>query len=297
MDTSPKGIKLYFLGARPKTIPAAIAPVLVGTVIGVRPDSISHLKAVNAILALLTSVFLQISVNFANDYSDGVKGADKERVGPLRLVGSGLVPAKRVLLLAIAASFAAALCGLVLAILTSWWLILVGLLSILAGFAYTGGPIPYGYKGFGEIFVLVFFGLVAVGGSAYVQSGSLHLPYLLCGLSIGLYAAAILLANNLRDIKTDRLSKKITLAVMLGDPITRVTWFASLVVANLLVVPISLIEKKPTELLSILAFLVLIKPIKVIMAKGIGKDLIPVLQLTSLAELIFAMLFSTGTFI
>ncbi|MDQ6641229.1 MAG: 1,4-dihydroxy-2-naphthoate polyprenyltransferase, partial [Actinomycetota bacterium] len=212
----------WLAGARPRTLPAAISPVLAGTGVAAFRH---HEVWWKAVLALLVSLALQVGVNYANDYSDGVRGTDESRVGPLRLVGSGLASPRSVKLVAFAAFGVAAVVGLVLALTTSWWLIVVGGLCIVAAWFYTGGSHPYGYLGLGEVMVFVFFGLVAVTGTTYVQTASVSsdvlLPSLYAAVGVGALACAILVANNLRDIPTDREVGKRTLAVVLGEERTR----------------------------------------------------------------------------
>ncbi len=201
-------------GARPRTLPAAFAPVIAGTGVAAADDAVDWLRAG---LCLVVAVALQVAVNYANDYSDGVRGTDAVRVGPLRLVGSGAASPAAVKRAAFAAFGVAAVAGLALAAMTTWWLVAVGALAILAAWGYTGGPRPYGYAGLGELFVFVFFGLVAVGGTAYVQIGSLTWLALTVAVPVGLLACAILVANNLRDLPRDAEAGKHTLAVKLGD--------------------------------------------------------------------------------
>jgi 1,4-dihydroxy-2-naphthoate octaprenyltransferase len=213
-------------GARPRTLPAAIAPVLVGTGVAAYQWRINWL---NAVLALLVALALQVGVNYANDYSDGIRGTDEVRVGPVRLVGQHLAAAKSVRLAAFGAFALAALGGVVLVLFTqAWWLLAVGALAILAAWFYTGGPRPYGYVGLGEVFVFVFFGVVATAGTAYVQLGALTWLALVLSCGVGLLSVAILVANNLRDIPGDTQSGKHTLAVRLGDAGTRRLYLACL---------------------------------------------------------------------
>ena len=202
----------WIAGARPKTLPAAISPVIVGT-------AFAGYSAIplNAFLALVVAVALQVGVNYANDYSDGIKGTDFERIGPMRLVGSGAATADAVKRAAIIAFAIAAISGLILAARTSWFLILIGALAIAAAWTYTGGPKPYGYSGFGEISVFLFFGLVATLGTYFVHVGSLSREVFLASISMGSLACAILILNNLRDLAQDEKSGKRTLAVILGD--------------------------------------------------------------------------------
>ncbi|MGH3307383.1 MAG: 1,4-dihydroxy-2-naphthoate polyprenyltransferase, partial [Nocardioides sp.] len=208
----------WLAGARPRTLPAALAPVLAGTGVAAYVDGAVWWKAA---LALLVSVALQVGVNYANDYSDGVRGTDADRVGPMRLVGSGAATPGAVKAAAFVAFGVAAAAGLVLAVTTAWWLVSVGLACILAAWFYTGGTRPYGYAGLGEVMVFVFFGLVAVVGTTYVQTETFELAAVCAAVGIGALACAILVANNLRDIPTDREAGKLTLAVRLGDGATR----------------------------------------------------------------------------
>ncbi|MGB9013693.1 MAG: 1,4-dihydroxy-2-naphthoate polyprenyltransferase, partial [Aeromicrobium sp.] len=215
---APSSVRLWIAGARPRTLPAAIAPVVAGTGAAAHADAVVGWKA---LLALGVSLALQIGVNYANDYSDGIQGTDDNRVGPLRLVGSGLVPAGQVKLAAFAFLGLGGALGAVLAATTTWWLLLVGAAAIAAAWTYTGGSSPYGYKALGEVSVFVFFGLVAVVGTAYVQIEEITGPALAGGVGVGALACAILVANNLRDIPTDTASGKRTLAVLLGEKNTR----------------------------------------------------------------------------
>ena len=208
--------EIWIAGARPKTLGAAIAPVIVGTAFaGYDAES------TNFILALLVALALQIGVNYANDYSDGVRGTDDDRVGPIRLVGSGLAKPGAVKRAAFLSFFVAAFAGLILSARTEWYLLIIGALAIIAAWTYTGGPKPYGYQALGEISVFIFFGLVATLGTYFVQVGSISWPVVLAAISMGLLATAILNVNNLRDLERDGKSGKRTLAVRLGAARTR----------------------------------------------------------------------------
>ena len=217
----------WIIGARIKTLPAAISPVLVGTALA------NKINWGNALLALVVSVSLQISVNYANDYSDGIRGTDTNRVGPTRLVGSGLASAQSVKVAMFISFGIAAIAGLILAIQTSYWLLLIGAVSILAAWGYTGGRKPYGYFGFGEISVFIFFGLVATVGSYYVQSKDISARSILLSIPIGALACAILVMNNLRDLPLDSQVGKRTLSVRIGDTNTRYFYVFLLVTAQL----------------------------------------------------------------
>lgn len=208
--------EIWIAGARPKTLGAAIAPVIVGTAFA-GYDA----EPTNFILALLVALALQIGVNYANDYSDGVRGTDDDRVGPIRLVGSGLAKPETVKRAAFLSFFVAAFAGLILSARTEWYLLIIGALAIIAAWTYTGGPKPYGYQALGEISVFVFFGLVATLGTYFVQVGSISWPVILAAISMGLLATAILNVNNLRDLERDAKSGKRTLAVRLGAARTR----------------------------------------------------------------------------
>ena len=208
--------EIWIAGARPKTLGAAIAPVIVGTAFA-GYDA----EPTNFILALLVALALQIGVNYANDYSDGVRGTDDDRVGPIRLVGSGLAKPETVKRAAFLSFFVAAFAGLILSARTEWYLLIIGALAIIAAWTYTGGPKPYGYQALGEISVFIFFGLVATLGTYFVQVGSISWPVILAAISMGLLATAILNVNNLRDLERDAKSGKRTLAVRLGAARTR----------------------------------------------------------------------------
>lgn len=222
-EAAPGPIRRWWLGARPRTLPAALVPVVVATVAAHARSGVIRgaLPRLNpwwcALAALVVALAIQVGTNYANDYSDGIRGTDDVRVGPLRLTASGLVPAASVRRAALLAFAVAAVAGLVLAWATTWWLLAVGASCLLAGWLYTGGPRPYGYAGLGEVFVFVFFGLVATVGTYYVQTGTIAVAgmwWAACG--IGLLATALLLANNLRDIATDVVAEKRTLAVRIG---------------------------------------------------------------------------------
>ena len=227
----PQGASLWIAGARPKTLPAAVVPVAVGTAAAVDPDLGWDGGIIwwRAAFALVVALALQIATNYANDYSDGIRGTDDDRAGPLRLVGSGIVDAKKVKQAAFASFGVAAVAGLALTLAVGPELIGVGLASILAGWFYTGGKNPYGYRGLGEVFVFVFFGLVATVGSAYVQPGGWSGMAWLVAVAVGCLSTALLVTNNLRDIPTDSATGKITLAVRLGDARTRWLFVAFLV--------------------------------------------------------------------
>ena len=220
-------LRTWVAGARPRTLSAALVPVAVGTAAAVGEGS--HIPWWRAGVALVVAMALQVGVNFANDYSDGVRGTDDStRIGPRRLVGSGLVDARRVKRAALWSLAVAAAAGAVLAAAVGWELLAAGAVCLAAGWAYTGGPKPYGYLGLGEVFVFVFFGLVATAGTAYVLLERLDWFAVLCGVPVGLWAVALLVANNLRDIAGDAAAAKRTVAVRLGDRRTRLMYMAVL---------------------------------------------------------------------
>jgi 1,4-dihydroxy-2-naphthoate octaprenyltransferase len=273
-------------GARPRTLPAAFAPVAVGAGLAAYADSFLLGRT---LLALVVAVALQVGVNYANDYSDGIKGTDAARVGPVRLVGQGLAPAPQVRRAAFAAFGAAAASGLALVLLTSqWWLLLVGAASIAAAWLYTGGPRPYGYAGLGEVFVFVFFGLVPVVGTAYVQTLSITMTDVVASIGVGLLSCAILVTNNLRDIRGDAESEKVTLAVRLGDKATRRLYAALVITA--LVVPIALANlTSPWVGLAAVSGLLAITPLRVVLGGALGPALIPALKMTGVLLLCYGI--------
>jgi 1,4-dihydroxy-2-naphthoate octaprenyltransferase len=276
-------------GARPRTLPAALSPVLVGTGTAI---ALGHGRWDRALLALVVALALQIGVNYANDYSDGIRGTDEVRVGPLRLVGSGTTPARQVLYAALGAFGVAAVAGLVLSLLTSPYLLLVGVLAIGAAWGYTGGKNPYGYRGLGEISVFVFFGLVAVIGTTYVQTEQLSGLAVAGGIASGSLACAILVTNNLRDIPTDTDSGKQTLAVRLGDARSRTLYQALLIVPFLVALLVS--YSYPGALLAMLTLPLALGPLKAIRSGAVGRDLIAVLQATGKLQLAYGVLLAVG---
>ena len=276
-------------GARPRTLPAAVAPVLVGTGAAYSAD---HGRPGRALLALLVALALQVGVNYANDYSDGVRGTDAVRVGPLRLVGSGVAKPRFVLAAALLSFAVAAVAGLVLSLLTTPWLVLVGALALAAAWGYTGGANPYGYRGLGEFAVFVFFGLVAVIGTTYVQSEDLSWLAVGGGVATGALACAILVTNNLRDIPTDTATGKRTLAVRLGADRTRVLYQALLLVP--LLVALVVAYRHPGAVLALLALPLAIGPLKLVRSGAVGRDLVAVLQATGKLQLVYGLLLAVG---
>jgi 1,4-dihydroxy-2-naphthoate polyprenyltransferase len=280
----------WLAGARPRTLPAAVSPVIAGSGVAAAAQAFA---AGRALAALGVGVALQIGVNYANDYSDGIRGTDAARVGPARLVGSGSASPAAVRTAAFIAFAVAGILGLVLAALTSWWVVPVGIACVAAAWLYTGGPQPYGYLGFGELFVFVFFGLVAVCGTAYVQIGSITALSVVVAVPIGLLACAILVANNLRDIPTDRASGKRTLAVRIGDTRTRVTYAAAVTIPFAFVIAIAAWQTWWC-LLALGAGGLAVRPVSAIRSGAAGPALIPVLKITGLVELAFAALLAIG---
>jgi 1,4-dihydroxy-2-naphthoate polyprenyltransferase len=276
----------WLAGARPRTLPAAVSPVLAGTGVAAYVDDAVWWKA---LLALVVSLALQVAVNYANDYSDGIRGTDADRVGPMRLVGSGVASPGSVKRAAFLAFGVAGVAGLVLAATTAWWLVAVGLVSVLAAWFYTGGSRPYGYLGLGEVMVFVFFGLVAVVGTTYVQIEDFAWPALYAAVGIGALACAILVVNNLRDIPTDAESGKRTLAVRLGAERTRGLYALLVLAAQAAVVAVSAATTW-WALLGLGSLLVLAAPLRTVLGGAAGRALVPVLQRTGLAELAWAVL-------
>ena len=280
---------LWWSGARPRTLPAAVAPVLVGTGAAV---AMGHFVWWRALLALVVALALQVGVNYANDYSDGIRGTDATRVGPRRLVGSGAVPARTVRTAAFASFGVAGLAGLVLALVTSLWLLPFGAAAVAAAWFYTGGPRPYGYYGFGELFVFVFFGLFAVLGTTYVQTLRLSLTAWVAAIGIGFLACALLMVNNLRDIPTDKVTGKHTLAVLLGDRLTRQLLLLVLGGAFLAVLVIGI--RHPWCLLALGALPVALPTVRLITGRASGPALVPALAGIGRLELVYAVLLTTG---
>ena len=279
----------WLAGTRPRTLPAAVVPVLIGSGVALGYGKFSWWRA---LLALVVALALQVGVNFANDYSDGVRGSDERRVGPVRLVAAGLVPPRQVLTAAFGCFFLAGVAGLALAAVTSWWLVAVGVACIAAAWFYTGGPKPYGYNGLGEVFVFLCFGVVAVAGTAYVQMKALSWLGLAASVPAGLLACALLMVNNLRDISTDTVAGKRTLAVMLGDARSRVAYVLTLLapfgVAALLAF------FRPFTLLTALALPLALMPVRSVRSGASGPALIRALGQTGRLQLAFGIAFTIG---
>jgi 1,4-dihydroxy-2-naphthoate octaprenyltransferase len=282
-------VNRWVAGARPRTLPVAVVPVAVGTAVASAQGSVIWWRAV---AALAVSLAIQVGTNYANDYSDGVRGTDAVRVGPVRLVASGLASPPAVKRAAIGAFGVAAVAGLALTAAVGPELLVVGVLSIAAGWLYTGGPRPYGYAGLGEIFVFVFFGLVATTGSAYVHLERVTGLALLAGVPGGLLATALLVVNNLRDISGDTAVGKRTLAVRMGAPATRRLYAGCLVVPFLLLPVLALV--RPWALLALIAAPVAVAPIRRVLAGETGKGLIEVLGATGRLQLVFGLALAVG---
>jgi 1,4-dihydroxy-2-naphthoate polyprenyltransferase len=271
----------WILGARIKTLPAAIAPVIVGTSLA------DQIKVINALLALIVSLSLQIAVNYANDFSDGVRGTDTNRVGPTRLVASNLATASSVKNASFISFFVAIIAGTLLAFNTSVWLIAVGLISILAAWGYTGGKKPYGYLGFGELAVFIFFGVVATVGSYYVQVEQISSSALLLSIPMGSLSCAILVINNLRDLNQDKLVSKRTMAVKLGDANTRIFYLVLLVLAQVSAAAAASINIY--ALLTLLWLPLTYSAANQVLKGASGKELITILGKTSRLQFLLAL--------
>ena len=287
-------INLWIQGARPKTLPAAIAPVVVGAACA-QLESSTQNNWLNAVFALVVSLALQVAVNYANDYSDGIRGTDKNRVGPLRLVGSGAKKPADVKKATFLAFGVAAVFGFVLAATTTWWLLLIGVFCFLAGWFYTGGKHPYGYLGFGEVFVFIFFGVVATMGTTYVINEQLTLVSFLASVAVGCLACALLAVNNLRDIAGDQISNKKTLAVRIGESGARKFYISLFIVAGFAVILIAL--SYSAALIAMLGLAVAVKPIRRVYAGATGADLIDVLVMTGRVQILVAIGLSVGLLI
>jgi len=285
MSEAPGSVKRWALATRPRTLPAAIVPVAIGATL-VRPLSIEW---VNTVLCAAVALALQIGVNYANDYSDGIKGTDEVRVGPFRLTASKLVPAKAVRNGAFAWFFVAALAGLELSARTSWWLVLIGLTAIIAAWFYTGGPKPYGYMGLGEVFVMVYFGFVATVGTAYAQHQNIPAKAWWFGLAAGTMACALLEANNMRDITGDQVSGKKTLAARLGRD--KAKWLYVLCIAMLC----AGFVVGGQWITAVIAVAVYFPALKLAFSNKQGRELLPMLMISARAQLIVGLV-TTITF-
>jgi len=285
-----KSIRLWIEGARLRTLPLAIAPVAIGAGAA---DAMQRFDLMLTALALGVALFLQIGVNFANDYSDGIRGTDDKRVGPLRLTGSKSVKPESVKTAAMLFFILAAASGFEIVVITGqWWLIAVGLLAIVAAWFYTGGKNPYGYAGFGEIAVFVFFGLVATIGTAYIQIGLVDINSVLGGVAAGSFAAAVLMVNNIRDIETDKRASKNTLAVRMGAKWAKrlfilMIWFPFLILFYFTLL-------YPASFLVFGALFLVAPATLIVLTAKTAKELILVLKLTSFASLAYALLLTLG---
>ncbi|MFM9048442.1 MAG: 1,4-dihydroxy-2-naphthoate polyprenyltransferase [Actinomycetota bacterium] len=279
-------------GARPRTLGAAIAPVPTATGVAAAAESFQPVRAVLALIVLLAA---QVGVNYANDYSDGIRGTDDKRVGPVRLVGQGLASPAAVRAAALASLIVSAITGLVLVALTAqWWLLIVGAAALLAAWLYTGGPKPYGYLGLGEVFVFVFFGVVPVVGTAYVQMLSFDTSAWVSSIGVGALICAILVANNLRDIPTDAAVGKRTLAVRMGDRPTRVLYVALVVSAFVVIVPLATLLGLGLAWLGLLAAPLAIRPLAAVSGGASGGALVAVLKTTGVVVLAYGLLLGLG---
>ena len=276
----------WIVGARVKTLPAAVAPVLIGT------SYAEKINWGNAFLALVVSLFLQIAVNFANDYSDGVRGTDTHRIGPVRLVASGLASASSVKVAAIISFLIAAIAGFVLALNISPWLFLVGAASIWAAWGYTGGKKPYGYFGFGELSVFIFFGLVATVGSYYIQTEQFNWQIFLLAIPVGTLSCAILAVNNLRDLPQDDLVGKRTMAVRIGEKNTRVFFMLLLVTAQ--VTALAAISISSLALITLICSPITYSVVRQVLNGAVGAELIEVLSKTAKLQLVMASLLAAA---
>lgn len=276
----------WIVGARVKTLPAAVAPVLIGT------SYAEKINWGNALLALIVSLFLQIAVNFANDYSDGVRGTDTHRIGPVRLVASGLASASSVKLAALISCLIAAIAGLILAVNISLWFLVVGAAAIWAAWGYTGGKKPYGYFGFGELSVFIFFGLVATVGSYYIQTEQFNWQIILLSMPVGTLSCAILAINNLRDLPQDKLVGKRTMAVRIGEKNTRVFFMLLLVTAQITALTAASISR--LALITLICAPITYRVVKQVLNGAVGADLIEVLSKTAKLQLLMAILLAAA---
>ncbi|WP_137825369.1 1,4-dihydroxy-2-naphthoate polyprenyltransferase [Brevibacterium sp. 2SA] len=301
----------WISGARLRTLPLAVAPVLIGT--GAAIGSVGGFTSFiigdysangpevslssilfKGLLALIVSLCLQIGSNFANDYSDGIRGTDDVRVGPVRLTATGLAEPATVKRAAFLCFGIAAVVGIALVLISqAWWFLIVGAAAVAAAWFYTGGKRPYGYMGLGEVFVFIFFGLVATLGTMWMQVGTLSLSGWAGAVSMGLLASAVLMVNNLRDIPTDTEAGKITLAVRLGDQRARVA-YAVLVLAPFALLALAILDGHPAAALAILALVPALSPLKTVLGGTTGAGLIPTIKSTGLTALCFAALMALG---
>lgn len=287
---SNKSIRLWIEGARLRTLPLAIAPVAIGAGAA---EAMQSFDATLSLLALVVALFLQIGVNFANDYSDGIRGTDDNRVGPLRLTGSKSVKPAAVKAAAFVFFALAAASGLAIIVITGlWWLVALGLASIVAAWFYTGGKSPYGYAGLGEIAVFVFFGLVATIGTAYIQIGFVEINSALGGIAAGSFAAAVLMVNNIRDIETDQKASKKTLAVRMGAKWAKRIYLVMIWLPFVILMYFTLLY--PASFLAYGALFLVAPATLIVLTAKTAKELILVLKLTSFASLTYSLLLTLG---
>jgi 1,4-dihydroxy-2-naphthoate octaprenyltransferase len=281
----------WLAGTRPRTLPAAVVPVLIGSGVAAGYGDFVWWRA---LLALVVALALQVGVNFANDYSDGIRGSDDDgkRVGPMRLVGSGAATPRAVLVAALGSFLVAGIAGLVLAAMTSWWLVLLGVCCVAGAWFYTGGSRPYGYQGLGEVAVFAFFGIAAVAGTALVQMGSVSWLGLAASIPAGLLSCALLMINNLRDIASDGVSGKRTLAVKLGDGRSRMVYVLLLLVPFALGALLGVY--RPLTLLVLLAVPLAIAPVRTVRSGETGPALITALGQTGRLQMAFGIAFTVG---
>ena len=287
------GVRIWLMAARPRTLPAAIAPVLVGTALAGFQHAFHPLRF---LAALLGAIFIQVGTNLSNDYSDARRGADAEdRLGPVRVTAGGLVPPRQVLVATYVSFGLAVLAGIYLIVVAGWLLLVIGAASILAGVLYTGGPRPYGYEGLGEVFVFLFFGVVAVAGSYFVEVEHLDWEAFALSVPVGLLAAAILIVNNVRDIDSDRRADKRTLAVRLGRERTRIMFGATIALAFVLaLVTWAFGPLSPWVLLSWLAIPLAVSLVRLVLSRTDGPSLNEALARSGMLQLVFCVLLSAG---
>ena len=279
----------WVAGARPRTLPAAVVPVVVGTAVAAADGSVIWWRS---LYALIVALGIQIGTNYANDYADGVRGTDAERVGPVRLVAAGIAVPWVVKAASFCAFGVAGVAGLVLALATTPWLLVVGAACFASGWFYSAGPRPYGHAGFGEIFVFVFFGLVAVIGTAYLSLGRITVLAVTAAIPVGLLATALLVVNNLRDIETDRRAGKNTLAVRTGAPATR--WFYATCVIGAFALVVVVAFRRPVALIALLAVVPALPLLRRVLGGAEGRDLVTALAGTGMLQLAFGVLLAVG---
>ena len=288
-DRAVTTMRDWVAGARPRTLPAAVVPVLVGTAVAAADGSVVWWRS---LYALIVALGIQIGTNYANDYADGIRGTDAERLGPRRLVASGGASPRAVKAASFCAFGVAGVAGLVLALATTPWLLVVGAACFASGWFYSAGPRPYGYAGFGEIFVFVFFGLVAVIGTAYLSLGRVTALAAIAAVPVGLLATALLVVNNLRDIDTDRRAGKHTLAVRTGAKATR--WFYATCVIGAFALVVVVAFWRPVALIALVAVVAALPPVRRVLGGAEGRELITALAATGMLQLAFGLLLALG---